>query len=154
MIVVIPYAGGLLRDETVAAAMASGLTVQAVCVDPSPSAPPGSLGYWELLRDLWSAGESFINIEQDIVVHSEAIPTMAACGHLWCGYTYAFGEESPCEFPFFGCTHFDAALMAEHPDAIDAARGGWHNLDERVKASLGVTQEVHHPPVMHLHQYE
>ena len=148
MLIVIPYAPGGLRPETVEAACV-GHTYE-VLVTPVH----GDQGYWQLLRDLWHDGEEIINIEQDIVIHPDVIPTMAACGHRWCGYTYAFGLEAPCAEPFMGCTHFSAELMAEQPDAMERIRERhWHKLDQFVKRSLGLEQAVHVPSVAHLHEY-
>ena len=154
MIVVIPYVAGKLEPATVEAA-----GPEAILIYLGQPTPPEAQdeAYWTVLRVYWNmlAGrQDLILIEQDIVVHPEVIPTMSACGHRWCGYRYNFGGENPTDYPMLGCTHFSASLMAERPEAIEQARGGWHQLDQRIKAALGFDQEIHEPPVYHRHRYQ
>lgn len=82
--------------------------------------------YWELLSELWRAGEGFTIVEHDIVPSTETLDELTTCGADWCA----------CQYPFeatmlygLGATKFSADLTRRLPDTMDeVARGvnDWH----------------------------
>ncbi len=151
--VILPYAK---IDPRCAAALAN-VPVEAVEMR-------GEEDYYWLLHRLWREGESFLLIEHDVVIHDQVVPTVATCGHAWCGYPYTvigyFGT-------FLGCTHFGAQLMRWYPTLMDVVatrnlpgtrndqennKRFWAHLDVRMISALreaGYIQEQHYPPVQH-----
>lgn len=152
--VVVPYTN--LRPETVAALEATDTKFDAIRMGDDQD-------YWWLLADLWTKGETFIIIEQDIVINRGTIASLDTCPHLWCSFGYGyFGGEN---FHGLGCTKFDSRLMEAVPDMLDRVAlmrdeghppKHWCRLDawtSAVLAASGQTRCEHVPPVTHLHQY-
>src|SRR5258708_29468904 len=122
-----------------------------------------STAYWRLFCDLWSEGERFMIVEQDVVPTDEQLGRLEFCPYdwcvfpHWCGGSYAYG---------LGCVRFSAGLMRRHPDAMERIAqndqlgvepGYWPRMDSFVAMALstaGARQHHHHPPVVHLHEYE
>lgn len=117
--------------------------------------------YYDLLSDVWTAGETFCVIEHDIVVHPNTLDVLADCERDWCGCRYQYG---PALTSGLGCVKFSAALIARHPDAME--RVGemsdalhppkhwcrldlWLNLGVLFDGGEGLRHE-HEPPVLHL----
>ena len=93
--------------------------------------------YPEFFQARWAEGETFINVEHDVVPWPGAIEQLWDCPHDWCWFSYPgwTADEAP-----FGCVKFSAALIAEHPGVWDQypgllkAQGGpcftaWCGLD-------------------------
>ncbi len=73
--------------------------------------------YWRLLKSMWAEGHTFVLLEHDIVIEEGVIADLLACPGWFCGRAYlmmgaAFGAA-------FGCTKFDARLIALYPNAWD-----------------------------------
>lgn len=130
----------------------------------APQAEPRHVGrsrfaYWELLAELWAAGEAFLIIEQDVEIHAKVVPALTRCQRPWCGYPYtAQGDVT------LGCTRFSAQLLAAAPDAVELAgelndgtvpKRSWQRLDSHLAQVLGDTYghnpHRHLPPVTHHH---
>lgn len=129
--------------------------------DAAPEATPIELvseaGYFELLSRMWRRGESFINIEHDIVVWPETLTQLAECPFDWCVSTYASADWGS-QAPKLGCAKFSAKLLAEHPDIMQQVgtiendgvpARHWAHLDYRLSKVLwlnGVREHQHAPP--------
>ena len=98
--------------------------------------------YYELLRRLWEAEESFCLVEHDIVVTSGTIESFNGCGHEWCVAKYSYLNGS---YWGLGCTRFRAPLLKRFPDLMDEVGeyetpghppGHWCVLDMAITAAL------------------
>lgn len=151
--VVVPYTD--LRSETVAALEATGTAYNAIRMDCDED-------YWGLLAGLWTKGETFVLVEQDIVINHSTITTLDACPSSWCSFGYGyFSLES---YHGLGCVKFGSSLMAAVPDLLDRVAlmsdeghpaKHWCRLDAWMQALLaasGQTRCAHVPPVTHLHR--
>ena len=78
--------------------------------------------YFRLLQRAWDAGESFINVEHDIVAHNTS--GLKTCPHDWCAAPYPYLDR-PRQFGL-GCVKFSSALIARHPEMF-AVIGTWCN---------------------------
>jgi hypothetical protein len=121
--------------------------------------------YWELLRDLWSAGETFVLIEHDMELHSAVLPEFDACRQPWCVFPYPgptpprgwsqVEHGDPLLYRSLGCTRFSAALIAKRPRFIaDLPSRHWERLDAEIAPALmrlGYQVHVHRPAVLQHH---
>jgi hypothetical protein len=141
-----------LRPEAVQAL--AGWDVAFVDVSGSDEA------YWELLASLWSAGQTFIVIEHDVIVLPDTLDELVACHRPWCS----------CQVPYVGkvtaglsCAKFSAGLIARYPDAMervgeiedeDHPPRHWCRIDSHLQAHVlnpgGEIMHVHGPPLEHL----
>lgn len=97
-----------LRAETVVALAGEKIRYAPMLTDTS---------YWELLRDLWGAGQSFILVEHDIVVNETTLDELKVCDHDWCAMPFPYrGEERAYSL---ACTKFSKGIIARHPDLIE-----------------------------------
>lgn len=120
----------------------------------------GDQAYWQLLRDLWRAGESFVLVEEDILPTRRAYNSLRHCPRSdWCVCPYRVNGVTDGGLGF---TRFSGALMRRHPDAIEGIppdKRWWVVLDGNVVVSL--VQRLRHPgphihrryEVEHLHKY-
>lgn len=98
-----------LRPETEAALDVSGWSWESVDVSSSDEA------YYQLLAELWAAGETFAIVEHDIVVGPETLNQLADCYSDWCvaPYPYFVGL-----YPGLGCMKFGDTLLRRWPQAL------------------------------------
>jgi hypothetical protein len=94
MRVVIPFVRGKLRDET----WAVGASLNATFVDLTDD----DQGYFKLLTRLWSQGEGFVQLEENVVPIPALVQELWDCPHEWCaGFFWAWdgavmdGESRP-----------------------------------------------------------
>jgi hypothetical protein len=121
------------------------------------------IAYWELLRDLWAEGQTFYNVEQDVIVRPDTFDELEACPEPWCGFPvpYLGGE-----YPGMACVKFSSEIIAACPDALDRAGAmsngnhppkHWcttdHFLQRVVLPLTGHRQHVHHPALGHYRDY-
>ena len=78
----------------------------------SPYVGSSDTSYWQLLSRLWTGGESFVIVEQDIVVRPDTLDGFDECPSQWCGapYPYFVGR-----YVGLGCMKFSADLLRQHP---------------------------------------
>jgi hypothetical protein len=81
-------------------------------------------GYW---RERWTEGQTFINVEHDVVPWPGALDALWRCESDWCAYGYQTDEQESA-FPYLGCVKFSAAFIALFPDVWNGAQG-WTDLD-------------------------
>jgi hypothetical protein len=124
--------------------------------------PADPSAYWTLLAATWRQPGDLVIVEQDVGIHADVIPGLAACREPWCGHPYPIGEQL---LVCLGCTRFTAELKAAEPDLLDVVgedgTGGlparhWQRLDVRILDELrrrGYAQHRHDPPVAHYHKY-
>lgn len=88
-------------------------------------------GYPRFLKARWDAGETFINVEHDVVPWAGALESLWNCEHPWCAFAYAdeiYAEDN--HTPVFGCCKFSSSFMkatagvweAMLENAVDRAR--------------------------------
>jgi hypothetical protein len=183
-VIVLPFAKNMLRPETLAAVQRTlphGVRLQSVCVEREPLKDTAGvyrvvgdervplnaagIGYWQLLQHLWTRQETFIVVEQDIVVGARTLARMMQCTNEWCGALY--DDTFQTDTVMLGCTKFTASLMRKHPDVMDrvGSMGDgngdpyppriWVWLDYRLNLVLhGLGLQAHaHESVKHLHDY-
>lgn len=108
--IAVPFAQ--LRAETVVALHSQEVTYAPMTTDQS---------YYELLRDLWHEGKSFVIVEHDIVITPDTIPELAVCENEWCAMAFPYrGEEKAWSL---ACAKFSASLIARFPDLMEEVGG-------------------------------
>ncbi len=110
MRVIVPYAGSYPSREVEAPLYDSGCDYELLDVSASDRA------YFDLLSARWAAGDSFIVVEHDIVVHASAFYELTRCANDWCGFPHHMGP-SGIQYGL-GCVKFTAGLIARNPDAM------------------------------------
>lgn len=108
-------------------------------------------GYWTLLRDVWAMGSPAIVVEQDIVVNETTLDELRICDFDWCAMPFPYrGEERAYAL---ACSKFSSALMARHPDLLEAVgrysdelhpARHWCRLDAWIFAELTKRGEIRH----------
>ena len=162
--IVVPYVGDMLRDETYEWAVRHGALMRRL--------PPRDTAYWEALCAWWDFSSTWtvglIVVEQDIVPAEGVVDEMLACDQPWCTSPYPrvrpTGDPDPGLLEHgLGCAKFALTLMAEHPFAMihagqpagdDEPLGAWWMMDARlnhVLRGLGVAPHLHRPSE-HLHR--
>jgi hypothetical protein len=111
--------------------------------------------YGRLLESIWSAGESVVIIEQDVVPWHGAVEELYQCPGLWCSCTYRIHGGYGI-YHGLGCTKISSALMSLLPNLWkEPVR--WDVADQRLWfAARAIRQEPHphRPPVIHLNPRE
>ena len=125
--------------------------------------------YWRLLKELWTSGEPFIILEQDMIPWPGALKQLWDCEEEWCAFPYKLSHDNGFTCAL-GCTKFGSQLTQRLPNALDLlaeghttlfwARDGitkhWLGLDSRLamtiykKADRNGWPHRHEPPVIHL----
>lgn len=148
------HSAGSLLDTTVAVPFASltAGTVVALTGEQVRYAPMVSdWSYWELLRDLWADGRSFIIVEHDIVVNETTLDELRVCDHDWCAMPFPYRGNTHAYS--LACAKFSSALIARHPDLMEAVGqmsdskhppGHWCRLDAWIYAELMGRGESRH----------
>ena len=101
----------------------------------------------------WAEGETFINVEHDVVPWPGAIEALLACSEPWCCYGYhqschrqtGIGIAGP-----LGCVKITAELIAATPGAWDEPCA-WDYCDCRLRdvaCPLGFRGHEHFPGVV------
>ena len=159
MRLIVPTASRGLQEDTVRSLIDAGADFEIVFLEDDPGA------YTRLFVEMWSAGESWINVEHDMLIHDDVVPQFEKCPELWCGFSYTVGDP-PYRLAALGCTRFRAELMAREPGLMHVVAadgtgglpaGDWRRMDVRIQGELqtrGYTRcEAHLPDVKHLHRY-
>lgn len=107
--------------------------------------------YW---WDRWADGQSFINVEHDVVPWPGALDALWDCPQDWCAYGYHPNDNfdgsqtGPINlFPYLGCVKFSGTLIAStRCDRLN----DWLTIDCDLAKSLtnaGYTPHQHRPAV-------
>ena len=151
MKVVVPYA--TLSPGVLEALREGGSVPEPVYVGDTPTS------YHGLVERLWQHGETFLLVEQDVIVRADTAGVLEACPDGWCGFAYSIGSHYGA---YLGCTRFRAEFLADHAGAFAAIaqlrddgtpRRYWGRLDTRLKQVLetqGAVMHVHWPALEHL----
>lgn len=113
MDVIVPYTR--LRPEVLAALDTTGHPYETVDVSDSDSA------YWELLHEMWAAGQTFCIVEHDIIVEPDTLTRLEECPQEWCASPYPYFNG---HYPGLGCAKFTGSLCQRWPSVI-AEIGQW-----------------------------
>ena len=115
--------------------------------------------YLAYLKAVWGRGESFINMEHDIVPWPGAVKELLGCGHPWCFYGYDQGLDCAANgCAQFGLVRFKSAIIGALPRVwevyIDHHRycheHPWRGMDVhffRYARERGHYPHQHHPAV-------
>ena len=151
MKVIVPYTR--LHPQVEPALVAAGVQARFVEVPKWDS-------YAKLLIELWQAEETFVLVEQDIVVRPGVVDELLTCDQPWCGFLNDVGLGI---WPTLGCTKFDATYQRRFPGLIErAARiriadvrpGHWRHMDVAIDRVFHRELEIrgphaHAPAVAH-----
>ena len=120
--------------------------------------------YWMVLDELWSAGESFIIVEHDVLVRPSSLQELENCPHPWCGFETAYFNGNHAGM---GCVKFTAELIQAVPNALDlvANESGidhpprhWCRLDAWLQwfvlPQAGQRKHLHTPALAHWRAYD
>lgn len=128
------WRSGLMPDTE-----AFGQRIGARFVDVSGS----DVAYFELFRELWSEGETFVIVEHDCVPDDEVVPALWGCPEPYCSVV-------PAGVGLW-CVKFGAELIRRWPSLFDEMTGGliqWGGLDLVIVSALaahGLPERHHHP---------
>ncbi len=110
--------------------------------------------YGRILRDYWEQGESFINIEPDIVPRPDVFEALNECGCEYGAFPYSWGTDVGVAL---GCTWWKDSFIARYPNAMREAVGanvGFRQLDVVFQRHIlarnhGEQPHMHLPAVEH-----
>lgn len=125
-----------------------------------PVKTEGEFGYWMYFKERWREGQTFINIEQDIVVWPGAVKALWDCPHDWCAYDFHLPnhqmrnlENEKVGVPI-GCVKFSAKLIAETPEMWQEPVA-WEYCEQNITKYLvakGLRVHQHHPGVVNANE--
>lgn len=113
--IVVGYVPDKLHEATVLALLQDGRQPELHDVSMSDHA------YFDLLRSVWESGETFVVIEQDVVVYPGAIAAMLECPSPWCATDYFTCGHLQYGF---GCTKFEGSFTSAHPEVFERMATG------------------------------
>lgn len=138
------YAPGHLKPETREALLASRIPVEFRPVQ-------GEYGYWEAMVEMFARGETFINVEHDIVPSAEALHSLLDCRNPLCYAPYTYLKEdrwwqlwrSFCDRGEQGdvrgaCQELTDAIWAVHCQGLGCVKFGAKLLRERREAFASI----------------
>ena len=131
---------------------ATGIAWEAIDVSGSDSS------YWELLDSLWTAGETFIVVEHDVIVRPDTLDYLRYCP-----------QSDVCTYPIpyfwspqavgMACNKFGSTFIARHPDLMAQAAEmsdeqhppkHWCRQDQWIQTLIRPeVYHVHLPPLAH-----
>ncbi|HEX3513851.1 MAG TPA: hypothetical protein VHT26_07620 [Trebonia sp.] len=157
--IIVPFVGGMLRDETMAAVHASGEAYLTVPINPDDP-----YEYAAQFRQWWNLPMDLVIVEQDIVPTLEQIDQLTAHPHDWTAMAYHVGDGRYATG--LGFCKITAALRQRRPHggvnaSLDPANARelvhYTSLNENVErhlTRLGEHQTVLPGKVVHLHYPE
>lgn len=124
-------------------------------------------GYYRMLRAAWQAGESFINLEEDVLPTMAQLNELWQCPSDWCSLRYPYPSflepgQPPHLIASFGCVKFGGKLLQRDIWREPKLRNPvpWHDLDfqimttvredPRIGPSSWRFAHVHRGPARHL----
>lgn len=108
-------------------------------------------GYADYWMNRWLEGETFINLEQDVVPVGGVLAAMWNCPEPYCRTEYSYPYAgAPIHTSPIGCAKFTSEFIARH-HGIFVRNQHWHDPQHQIlNASLN-KGHVHDPPSVHLH---
>lgn len=106
--------------------------------------------YGRYFQARWKDGESFINVEHDIVPTTEKLQELWDCPNDFCfaGYIYP-GQPDRVDVAHLGCAKISRHLIENNPDIFDELPE-WVNCETRIYDAAQPNQ-CYHGEVLHLH---
>ncbi len=111
MKVILPYTKRIAK--VTAALDASGYEYEAIDVSESQSK------YFQVIQEIWNAGEGWVNVEHDIVVGPDTIKSFDQCSADWCIAPYNYAVMPGGFYAGLGCCKISSRLIARNYDAMD-----------------------------------
>lgn len=117
---------------------------------------PEPWDYAAFFRQRWEEGQSFINVEHDVIPWPGALQALAACGRAWCGYNYHLKCHQGLEDPNLtlgvplGCVKLSETLIRATPGLWDQ-RVEWTVCDTHLTQAAyqaGIRFHQHFPGVV------
>lgn len=104
--------------------------------------------YWQ---DVWRRGETFINVEHDVVPRVEVLREMWECPEDYCLTQYAYPwAGSPVTDSPIGCAKFSDRFIAQH-QVLFLQGQHWHDPQHIIIGASLNRFHLHVPPSLHLH---
>lgn len=103
-------------------------------------------GYYQYFISRWEEGETFINLEHDILPTKKILQELWNCPKPWCGIGYG-GEDSTA---YLGCVKFSKEFIKANPDLWKDPIH-WGECDIHIVASTKIPYHAHSGEVKHLH---
>lgn len=121
-----------------------------------------STSYAEYFKERWKEGESFINVEHDVVPSIPVLESLWHCQSPICvtGYVYEYMEVPAPEITYGGCIKISRQFILDHPDLWHEPLPTWSGCDCRITKCLeenpypdinGNDKHCYHGSVIHLH---
>lgn len=114
--------------------------------------------YGQTLSRYWAEGETFINIEHDVVPWFGAVKALYQCPYGFCTYQYPIGHSGKLQTAL-GIIKFSENVMDDFPTAnYGWDKTSWNHLDAQVYGALqldrGLKPDIHEPACAHLKPFE
>lgn len=122
----------------------------------------GDYAYSEYFQKRWEEGETFINVEHDVVPAPKVLESMWNCGNPVCvaGYVYPTPDvEYKPEITYGGCVKISKEFIQNNPD-LWRIPARWSVCDGRITQAIernpypgidGNENHCYHGEVLHLH---
>lgn len=116
-------------------------------------------GYWKFLAGMWANGQTFVNVEHDVIVRPDTLDELDQCPEQWCSFPVPYMSGA---YAGLACAKFGQPLIAAIPDALDRIAtmsdaghppkhycrlDSW--LQDRILPSTGFRRHYHDPPLGH-----
>lgn len=125
-----------------------------------PVKTEGEFGYSQYFKDRWAEGQTFINIEQDVVVWPGAIRALWQCPHDWCVHDFHLPnhqtrnlENEKVGVPI-GCVKISAEAIRRTSGIWDEP-SLWEYCEQKLTKELiksGLTPHQHHPGIVNANE--
>lgn len=94
----------------------------------TPFKVKGEYGYFKYFIDRWKEGETFINIEQDVVIYPGAIEAIWDCPQEICAYNYHLPIHRKNPGTPLGCVKFSKEIIKK----MRWKKAKWSLLDQQL----------------------
>lgn len=118
----------------------------------TPVKVEGTYGYSNYFKSRWTEGETFINLEHDVVVYPGALQALWDCPRAWCAYNYHLPihqlenlEDENTNVPT-GCVKISKEMIDKLPNYWDTPIE-WSKCDQHL-SKCGLQVHQHFPSVV------
>lgn len=114
--------------------------------------------YVRYFEERWAEGETFINVEHDVVPWPGAIEELWKCPEPWCAHGYMPYDDltSDSYSVFLGCAKISGKLIQALPNCWkEKPTRHWNNCDGQLTQyarARGFNVHQHHPAVLNIGQ--
>lgn len=144
--IVVPFVEGMLTEATWLAVMLEESVPAMIRMEDDGA-------YWRMLSGLFTMGEPFVVVEQDVVPWPGAIAALEACKEPWCAHSYSPIEDLRTGCAPLGCSKFRPEALPTELLRNPPNGGHWGNLDcwiTQTFRSAGLEVCQHRPGVQNL----